>query len=78
MEGLQSVHREVSELFSRRREFRKNDWDATLRRHEMVLDAIVSGDPDAAGRAMEAHFEIADQAAFEVVKDATDWWADAD
>jgi GntR family transcriptional repressor for pyruvate dehydrogenase complex len=77
MEGLESVHREVSELFSKRREFRKKEWDATIGRHAAVARAIRDGNPDAAWRAMEAHFEIADEAAFEVAKQEVDWWSES-
>jgi GntR family transcriptional repressor for pyruvate dehydrogenase complex len=66
MEGLRSVQREVSELFSRRANRNEADWNATIDRHRAIHDAIAAGDPDAAERAIIIHFEAADIASLEV------------
>ena len=48
MEGMRSVQREVSELFSRRANRSRADWQATIDRHRAIYDAIAAGDEDLA------------------------------
>jgi GntR family transcriptional repressor for pyruvate dehydrogenase complex len=74
MEGLESIHREVSRVFTKRRQFAESEWVETLERHKRILEAIKSGDVDGAGLAMDAHFEKAEKAAFEVAEEAGEWW----
>ncbi len=66
MEGMRSVQREVSELFSRRANRSDADWHATVGRHIAINEAIAAGDAVAAERAIERHFEAADIASLEV------------
>ena len=66
MEGMRSVQREVSELFSRRSNRSKSDWQATIDRHQALYDAIAAGDADLADRRIVIHFEAADIASLEV------------
>lgn len=66
VEGLKSVQREVSELFTHRNTRTASDWVATKQRHLDVMDAIVSGDAKAAEHAVEAHYGAADVASLEV------------
>jgi GntR family transcriptional repressor for pyruvate dehydrogenase complex len=66
MEGLRSVQREVSELFSRRADRTDADWNATVFRHQAIYDAIAAGDADRAEQMMVAHFAAADIASLEV------------
>lgn len=67
MEGLRSVQREVSELFSRRANRAETDWNATIDRHRAIYAAIAAGDVDLAEQTIIAHFEAADIASLEVV-----------
>ncbi|SIN77246.1 FadR/GntR family transcriptional regulator [Vannielia litorea] len=69
MEGLGSIQREVSELFSRRSNRTKADWEHTIARHEAVLEAIRAGAVEAARASIEAHYEAADLASLEVAGD---------
>lgn len=66
MEGMRSVQREVSELFSRRSSRTDADWNATVERHQDIFDAIASGDADLAEQRIIIHFEAADIASLEV------------
>jgi len=66
MEGMRSVQREVSELFSRRSNRTDADWNATVERHRLIYDAILAGDSDLAQKRIETHFEAADIASLEV------------
>lgn len=66
MEGLRSVQREVSEVFSRRANRTEADWTATIDRHRALYEAIAAGDADLAERRIVAHFEAADIASLEV------------
>lgn len=68
MEGLQSVQREVSELFTHRNQRTAEDWAATIARHGDIKDAILAGDCDAAERAILAHYSAADLASLEVTR----------
>lgn len=69
MEGLRSVQRVVSELFSQRANRNRADWLATVDRHTALYEAIASGDADLAARRMQEHFDAADIASLEVVDD---------
>jgi len=69
VEGLKSVQREVSELFTQRNTRTQADWRATIGRHRDVMDAIIAGDAAAAERAIEAHYSAADVASLEVAAD---------
>jgi GntR family transcriptional repressor for pyruvate dehydrogenase complex len=66
MEGMRSVQREVSELFSRRANRTDADWNATVARHRAIYDAIRAGDADLAEQKIIAHFAAADIASLEV------------
>ena len=66
MEGMRSVQREVSELFSRRANRTEADWRATIARHDKIAGAIESGDAEAAERSIVEHYEAADIASLEV------------
>lgn len=66
MEGMRSVQREVSELFSRRSNRSKSDWQATIDRHQALYDVIAAGDADLAEQRIVIHFEAADIASLEV------------
>lgn len=68
MEGMRSVQREVSELFSRRANRTDADWNATVERHRAIHAAIVGGKPDRAEEKIIAHFEAADIASLEVAE----------
>ena len=56
MEGMRSVQREVSELFSRRANRSEADWQATVDRHRAICDAIAAGDEDLAETEIDAPF----------------------
>jgi GntR family transcriptional repressor for pyruvate dehydrogenase complex len=66
MEGMRSVQREVSELFSRRANRSDADWRSTIARHQAIYDAIAAGDADLAEQKIRAHFDAADIASLEV------------
>ncbi|MBP1845181.1 GntR family transcriptional repressor for pyruvate dehydrogenase complex [Rhizobium petrolearium] len=66
MEGMRSVQREVSELFSRRANRSDADWRATIARHQAIYDAIAAGDADLAEQSIRVHFDAADIASLEV------------
>ncbi|MDP0929542.1 FCD domain-containing protein [Paracoccus onubensis] len=68
-EGMRSVQREVSELFSRRSNRSPTDWDATVVRHEDLFAAIRDGDGAKAVEMIDRHYEAADIASFEVAGD---------
>lgn len=69
VEGLKSVQREVSELFTHRNTRTAEDWVATIERHRDVMAAIVTGDRDGAEAAIMAHYSAADVASLEVAGD---------
>jgi GntR family transcriptional repressor for pyruvate dehydrogenase complex len=62
MRGLRPILQDVMQLFNARRKRSKAEWRETLERHARVVAAIRSGDGDAAFRAMEHHFEAAQDA----------------
>ncbi|MHA6298799.1 FadR/GntR family transcriptional regulator [Devosia sp. CAU 1758] len=66
MEGLGSIQREVSELFTQRSNRSAEDWERTIARHEAVLQAIEAGDEEAAAARIRDHYSAADIATFEV------------
>ncbi|UUP18260.1 FadR/GntR family transcriptional regulator [Nitratireductor thuwali] len=66
MEGLRSVQREVSELFSSRSNRTSADWAATVERHRDIYSAIEAGDQDRAEAMITRHYEAADIASLEV------------
>ncbi|MGH6860144.1 MAG: FadR/GntR family transcriptional regulator [Phyllobacterium sp.] len=66
MEGMRSVQREVSELFSRRAHRTDADWRATIERHQDVYEAILAGDAQRAEEKIRSHFDAADIASLEV------------
>lgn len=66
MEGMRSVQREVSELFSRRANRSAADWQATIDRHVALYGAIEAGDEDRAGQCIAKHYAAADIASLEV------------
>lgn len=69
MEGMRSVQREVSELFSQRSNRTEADWQATVQRHQAIYEAIEAGDPDLADQRIREHFDAADIASLEVAGD---------
>jgi GntR family transcriptional repressor for pyruvate dehydrogenase complex len=66
MEGMRSVQREVSELFSRRANRSRADWQATIDRHVALFDAIEAGDGERAEQCIAKHYAAADIASLEV------------
>jgi GntR family transcriptional repressor for pyruvate dehydrogenase complex len=66
MEGMRSVQREVSTLFSQRSNRTEADWNATLNRHEAIFRAVSAGDVEQAERSIVVHYEAADVASLEV------------
>ncbi|MAQ81692.1 MAG: GntR family transcriptional regulator [Maritimibacter sp.] len=66
VEGMRSVQREVSELFSRRSNRSKADWVNTVERHAKLYEAIRDGDVAEAARMIDKHYEAADIASLEV------------
>ncbi|WP_149762953.1 FadR/GntR family transcriptional regulator [Neomesorhizobium albiziae] len=66
MEGMRSVQREVSELFSRRANRTRADWQATIDRHQALYDAIEAGDGTLAEQCIIKHYAAADIASLEV------------
>jgi GntR family transcriptional repressor for pyruvate dehydrogenase complex len=68
MEGMRSVQREVSELFSRRANRTETDWQATIDRHKAIYRAISSGSVEEAERRVVMHFQAADLASLEVAE----------
>lgn len=68
MEGLRSVHVEVSALFCRRSSRTRQDWLETIERHRRIHDAVASGDEDEAARRIAAHYDAADIASLEVAQ----------
>ena len=69
VEGMRSVQREVSELFSQRSNRTLDDWRDTVRRHVALFQAIRDGDPDRAVQLIDAHYQAADIASLEVAGD---------
>jgi GntR family transcriptional repressor for pyruvate dehydrogenase complex len=66
MEGMRSVQRVVSELFSSRADRTQKDWLATIERHAALYRAIEAGDADLAEKCIELHYAAADIASLEV------------
>ncbi|WP_309086196.1 FCD domain-containing protein [Chelativorans sp.] len=73
VEGLRSVQREVSELFSRRSNRTEADWAATVERHRAIYLVIDAGNEDGAEKAIVKHYEAADIASFEVAGGQENW-----
>jgi GntR family transcriptional repressor for pyruvate dehydrogenase complex len=66
MEGMRSVQREVSELFSRRSNRSQADWQQTLDRHVALYAALEAGDGERAEQCIAKHYAAADIASLEV------------
>jgi GntR family transcriptional regulator, transcriptional repressor for pyruvate dehydrogenase complex len=66
MQGLEPLVREMMGRFNARASRTSADWRTTFDRHRRIADAIVAGDPIAAERCMQAHFEAADAAVAEI------------
>ena len=66
MRGLRPILQDVMQMFNARRKRPKAEWRETFDRHLRVVAAIKSGDGDAAFRAMEHHFEAAQDAIQEI------------
>jgi GntR family transcriptional regulator, transcriptional repressor for pyruvate dehydrogenase complex len=66
MRGLRPILQDVMQMFNARRKRSKAEWRETVDRHLRVVAAIKSGDGDAAFRAMEHHFEAAQDAIREI------------
>lgn len=64
--GLRPVIREVMEIFNSRGARTPADWQKTYQRHVLVVDAIRTGDAEAATAAMSKHFEAAEAAIAEL------------
>jgi GntR family transcriptional repressor for pyruvate dehydrogenase complex len=65
--ALRPIIREILAAFNAAERARtRHDWEATLRRHERIADAVIAGDAVAARTAMELHFEAADEAINEI------------
>lgn len=62
MQGLEPLVREMMGRFNARGARTAQDWRRTYERHAAVAKAIVAGRPAAALKAMQAHFEAADEA----------------
>ena len=66
MQGLEPVVREMMGRFNAREPRTPEDWRQTLDRHIRVAQAIIAGDGQAAEKAMQSHFEAADDAIGEI------------
>lgn len=66
MRGLRPILTDVMQAFNARRKRTRAEWRETFHRHFKVVAAIRSGDGDAAFRAMEHHFEAAQDAIQEI------------
>ena len=66
MEGMRSVQREVSDLFSRRANRTATDWEATIERHVVLYNAVEAGDVALAEQCIARHYAAADIASLEV------------
>jgi GntR family transcriptional regulator, transcriptional repressor for pyruvate dehydrogenase complex len=66
MRGLRPILQDVMQLFNARRTRSRAEWRETYDRHLVVVEAVRSGDGDAAFRAMEHHFEAAHDAIHEI------------
>lgn len=66
MEGMRSVQREVSELFSRRANRTEADWAETTDRHDALYLAIEAGDAALSEQRIAEHYAAADIASLEV------------
>lgn len=66
MEGMRSVQREVSDLFSRRANRSAADWEATIERHAALYRAVEAGDVTQAEHCIAQHYAAADIASLEV------------
>lgn len=66
MRGLRPILNDVMQMFNARRKRTRAEWRETFDRHFKVVAAIRSGDGDAAFRAMEHHFEAAQDAIQEI------------
>jgi GntR family transcriptional repressor for pyruvate dehydrogenase complex len=66
MRGLRPILQDVMQMFNVRRKRTRAEWRETFDRHAKVVVAIRSGDGDAAFRAMEHHFEAAQDAIGEI------------
>ena len=62
IQALKPTIREVMDQFNHRESRTPDEWRKTLRRHQRIYDAIAAGDPDAATKAMAAHFDAAREA----------------
>ncbi|GHD21781.1 FadR/GntR family transcriptional regulator [Tianweitania populi] len=69
IEGLRSIQRQVSEIFSNRSKRTQDDWRKTVARHAGILQAIEAGDAAQAEEKILAHYEAADIASVEVAED---------
>lgn len=69
MAGLAPVIRDVMQRFNQLNARKRDDWQAPLQRHMRVAKALRAGDEDQAMLAMTAHFEMADQAIEEILRE---------
>jgi GntR family transcriptional repressor for pyruvate dehydrogenase complex len=66
MRALRPILQDVMQMFNARRKRPRAEWRETFDRHFQVVEAIKSGNGDAAFRAMEHHFEAAQDAIQEI------------
>jgi len=66
MQGLEPIIREMMVRFNDRGRRNGADWRRTFERHLRIADALASGDAEASGAAMGAHFAAADAAITEI------------
>lgn len=66
MEGMRAIHRQVSDLFTRRANRSTSDWQATIGRHQALYDAIASGNAGMTEQQVIAHYAATDIASLEV------------
>lgn len=69
MEGMRAIHREVSDLFTRRANRSKSDWQATIGRHRALYEAIASGNASKTEKQVIAHYAATDIASLEVAEE---------
>jgi GntR family transcriptional repressor for pyruvate dehydrogenase complex len=62
MQGLRSVIRGVSEILTTRPARTTEEWEATVKRHRAIYEAIIARDEASASTAMLEHFSAADAA----------------
>ncbi len=62
IQALKPTIRQVMDQFNHRESRTPNEWRKTFGRHARIYEAIAAGDPEAATKAMAAHFDAAREA----------------